>query len=207
MTRHINLMQADMLPGYGPGQLPTYLVTLALTLVACVLYAGYHWTIQRSLEADIEQWQSRVETSANQLRTFRQNHPAMASEAELMHENQELAEQLAQREATFSGLTSQLGTAAQGFSQPLASLSDYDIDGVWLSRIVLRDSREHLSLDGFARRPEMIPQYLDQLEGTVFDGLTIQNLTIQQADTQSLWRFSLSDRFETESPAPLWGDL
>lgn len=197
MTRHINLMQADMRPGHGRVQLPAFIIVLTLTLIGCGLIAGYHWWVQRSLITQTQHWQARVDTSAQKLRTFRQANPAMASEADLMQENQLLTEQLRQRESALSGLAEQLGEASQGFSEPLASLSSHDLEGIWLSRIVLQDSRKHLNLEGFARQPDLIPRYLSQLEGSVFEGLSIQNLSIQQApNDKTLWRFSIADTVE-----------
>lgn len=197
MTRHVNLMQADMRPGHGRVQLPTFIVILTLTLMGCGLIAGYHWSMLRSLTAQAQQWQARVDTSAQKLRTFRQANPAMASEADLMQKNQFLTEQLRRRENALSGLAEQLGEASQGFSEPLASLSSHDLEGIWLSRIILQDSRKHLNLEGFARQPDLIPHYLSQLEGSVFEGLSIQNLSIQQApNDKTLWRFSIADTLD-----------
>lgn len=195
MTRHINLMQPDMLPGHGRVQLPTYLVALSLTLLGCLSLIGYHWSMQRSMAAEIQQWEAKVDTSSKRLTDFQRENPTMIDEAELMQENKTLNTQLRQRKEALSGLNDQLGEAAQGFAQPLATLSDYDLDGLWLTRIVLRDSQQHLNLEGFARQPNLIPQYLDQLQGSIFDGLGIQNMSIKQtSNNDSLWQFYLADQ-------------
>lgn len=195
MTRHINLLQPDMLPGHGRVQLPTFLVTLLLTLVACGLYAGYHWSVKQSLLDETGRWQTRVQDSAQRLREFREANPAMASEADLLARNQQLSERLSERENALSGLADQLGGGSRGFATPLKSLSEYDLEGIWLSRIELRDSQQHLGLRGFARQPGLVPRYLSQLEGSVFEGLNIQDLTIQQVpDDEALWQFSIDDR-------------
>jgi hypothetical protein len=39
-----------------------------------------------------------------------------------------------------------------------------------------------------------VPRYLSQLEGSVYRGISIQNLNIEQSiDDRGLWRFTLAD--------------
>jgi len=194
MTRHINLMQPDILPGFGPWQVPAFLIALLLVIVGAAGYTGYHWNLRQTLLDETGYWQSQVQNSQQRLNDFRRENPSMASEADLLLENERLTTRLGERQAALSGLADQLDVSAQGFSKPLASLSDYDLEGIWLTRIELRDSQAHLGLEGFARDPGLVPRYLGQLEGSVFEGLSIQNLNIRQAqDDDALWRFSIAD--------------
>ena len=194
MTRHINLMQPDILPGYGRWQVPTFISALLLILIGAAGYGGYHWNLRQTLLDETGYWQSQVQNSQQRLNDFRRENPSMASEADLLQENETLTTRLDERQTALSGLADQLDVSAQGFSEPLASLSNYDLDGIWLTRIELRDSRAHLGLEGFARGPGLVPRYLGQLEGSIFEGLSIQNLNIRQArDDEALWRFTISD--------------
>lgn len=194
MTRQINLMQADLLPGHGPIQLPVFVLTLVVALLASAAYLGYHLQVAARLQADRQGWETRVSDSERQLHRLRQANPAVASEAELRRTNDQLSQTLQARQTELSGLASQLDAAASGFAAPLASLADYDLDGLWLTRIELTGSRSRLGLEGLARQPGLVPRYLAQLDGSAFSGLSIRDLDIRQADdSESLWRFSISD--------------
>lgn len=194
MTRYINLMQADMLPGHGRLQLPAFTLVLTLSLVGCAAWIAYSWTEQQRLQTELTEWQQQAERSEQALSEARSFSPELEDEATLIQENALLMQQKNARETAYSGLATQLGESARGFSTPLSQLSDIDFDGLWLSRIELRDSQNHLGLIGFARQPGLVPRYLGELEGSVFQGISIQNLNIEQAeDDDSLWRFVLAD--------------
>ncbi|WP_108126049.1 PilN domain-containing protein [Saccharospirillum mangrovi] len=196
MTRHINLMTPDMRPGQGRVQLPLFTAVLALTLVAGFVYLGVHAVIGLTIERRIDSAQQRVDASALELHRLRQNYPSIASEADLRANNETLQTRLTARREELHGLTNQIDTVASGFARPLASLSDHDLDGLWLTRIELRDSHSHLELEGMARQPNLIPRYLGQLESSVFQGLSIRNLSIEQSGT-NLWRFTMAETLDT----------
>ncbi|MEX2320509.1 MAG: PilN domain-containing protein [Saccharospirillum sp.] len=194
MTRHINLMQADMLPGHGRLQLPTFATALTLTLLGSAAWIALSWHQQQSLQAELADWQQRAARSELALQQTRSVNPQLDTEAALSQENAELSREKSLRESAYSGLATQLGEAARGFSTPLSQLSNIDFDGLWLSRIELRNSQQHLGLAGYTRQPGLVPRYLSQLEGSVFRGISIQNLNIEQApDNENLWRFTLAD--------------
>lgn len=194
MTRYINLMQADMLPGHGRLQLPTFATVLMLVLVGSSGWVALSWQQQNSLQSELADWQQRAARSEQALQQARSASPLLGTEAALVQENAELTRQKNARETAYSGLATQLGESARGFSTPLSQLSDIDFDGLWLSRIELRNSQQHLGLAGFTRQPGLVPRYLSQLEGSVFRGISIQNLNIEQApDDDALWRFTLAD--------------
>lgn len=194
MTRHINLMQADMLPGHGRLQLPTFAAALALTLFGSAAWIALSWHQQQSLQTELADWQQRTARSELALQQTRSVNPQLDTEAALSQENAELSREKSLRESAYSGLATQLGEAARGFSTPLSQLSNIDFEGLWLSRIELRNSQQHLGLAGYTRQPGLVPRYLSQLEGSVFRGISIQNLNIEQApDNDNLWRFTLAD--------------
>ncbi|MCH8529855.1 MAG: hypothetical protein LAT65_03290 [Saccharospirillum sp.] len=194
MTRHINLMQPGMLPGFGPWQAPTFILVICVGLLISLAYVGYQWSVAQALATSAADWQQQHLNSERQLEQARRSMPQQVSESDLLDLNQRLTQQLNRRQASLTGLDRQLGQAGQGFYAPLQGLIDYDLEGLWLTRIDLIDSHRHLGLRGFARQPGLIPQYLAQLDGSVFSGLNIRNLNIEQSPTNpALWQFSVSD--------------
>jgi hypothetical protein len=194
MTRYINLMQPDMLPGHGRLQLPAFILVVLITIVGCAGWLTVAWYQQQSLQTELAIWQQQQTRSEQALAQTRSINPQLDTEAALRLENAELTREKNRRESSYSGLATQLDEASLGFSTPLAQLSNYDLDGLWLNRIELRNSQQHLGLTGFTRQPGLVPRYLSQLEGSVFSGITIQNLNIEQTrDDAGLWRFTLAD--------------
>jgi hypothetical protein len=194
MTRHINLMQADMLPGHSRVQLPMFATVLLLALIGSGAWMALTWHLHQTLRADLAQGQQAAARSEQALQQAGKVDPTLATEASLIQANAELTRQRNRRESAFSGLSTQLGESSRGFSTPLTQLSNYDLDGLWLSQIELRNSQQHLGLAGFTRQPGLVPRYLSQLEGSVYRGISIQNLNIEQSiDDQGLWRFTLAD--------------
>lgn len=194
MTRYINLMQADMLPGHGRLQLPTFATVLLLALVGSAGWVALSWQQQNRLQSELAEWQQRAARSEQTLQQARSVNPQLDTEAALIQENAELTREKNARETAYSGLATQLDASASGFSTPLTQLSAIDFDGLWLNRIELRNSQQSLGLAGYARQPGLVPRYLSQLEGSVFRGISIQNLNIEQApEDDTLWRFTLAD--------------
>ncbi|MGI9307794.1 MAG: PilN domain-containing protein, partial [Gammaproteobacteria bacterium] len=53
----------------------------------------------------------------------------------------------------------------QGFSRHLKSLAMRTVDGLWLTQVTLSGTGEKTELQGLARRPELVPTYVQTLAG------------------------------------------
>jgi len=195
MTRQVNLLSDDLLPGFGMVQLPIFLIAALLTLIAAAGWVGASLMARQALLAEELQWRTTESRSLEQLNQFRQQYPVLNNETELLGINQQLANQLQTARETYSGLANQIENAIEGFHTTLVQLADYDLDGLWLDSIALKDGQRFFSLDGFVRNPELIPQYLDQLGQSSFGGISIDQLAVAKStDQANLWRFTLSNQ-------------
>ncbi|TCS43180.1 hypothetical protein [Reinekea marinisedimentorum] len=194
MTRQVNLWRNQQLPGYGRVQLPVFVLAFVVSLLAAALWFGYSWNkYEQKLQEEAE-WQQRAEASLQALTLFQSSNPDLGNEARLQEINRQYAGQLQRSREAYSGLVNQVENAIEGFTGPLAQLSNYDINGLWLNSILLRDGHRAYTLEGFARRPELIPEYLNQLSQSTFKGLTVEKLSVnKETDKSSLWRFVMSN--------------
>lgn len=194
MARQINLWRNQQLPGYGKVQLPLFISAALISLLVAALWVGYSWyRYEEKLQEEAE-WTQRANASLQQLTLFQSTNPDLGNEARLQEINSEYAARLQRSREAYSGLVNEVENAIEGFSDPLAHLSDYDINGLWLNSILLRDGHRAYTLEGFTRNPELIPEYLDQLSQSTFKGLTVDKLSVnKESDTSSLWRFVMSN--------------
>lgn len=193
MTHQINLNRNNLLPGYSRIQLPAFLGTLCLAVLVSVIWISVAWAERQSLLQEASEMQERLATEQERLESFQRLYPDVSNEPELISENESLNTRLLRARETFSGLAFQLENAVTGFHQPLTQLSEYDLEGLWLNQIQLRDGQRQFVLEGMARHPELIPQYIEQLGASSFNGISIQSFTLDKQPSEELWQFRLSN--------------
>lgn len=86
-----------------------------------------------------------------------------------------------------------------GFVPVLQGLAErHPPAGLWLTRIVLDDGGQRLSLEGLAQRQALLPAYLHSLgQHPAFGGRTFGQFDVTREDS-GLLRFELSSRAEAE---------
>lgn len=201
MTHQVNLNSQTLLPGFGPVQLPLFIATILVSILAGGVWFYLSWSERQSLLAQEQELQIALESEIQTLAQFQAQYPNLNDEPALQAENEELTAQLLRTRETFSGLANQIENAIEGFNKPLTQLSDYDLNGLWLNKIELKDGKRFFELEGVARSPELIPQYIEQLGESTFSGISIQQLTVTKEDRQNLWRFTLSNGQATPAPS------
>ncbi|MBU2863498.1 PilN domain-containing protein [Reinekea forsetii] len=194
MTKQVNLVSADLLPGYGPVQLPVFIWVFLASLICAVLWVLSAYNTRAELTAEQMIWKNSASNQQQALVSYQSLHPEMFNEEQLEQLNVSLTADLNLRRTTLQDLADQLENSIEGFTSPLKQLSDYDVNGLWLETIHLRNGQRSFSLTGFAQTPELIPDYIAQLGNSEFKGISIQQLSVQkEANQRGLWRFSLSN--------------
>jgi type II secretory pathway pseudopilin PulG len=193
MTHQVNLNAKQIIPGFGPMQLPVFVWVVFAALAASGVWIYLSWNERQTLLAEEASLMASLAEAQKELTQFQQQYPNINNEPDLLTENQRLTEELAKARETFSGLANQVENAIEGFYQPLVQLSDYDLDGLWLDTIMLKDGTGFFALEGYSRNPELIPTYIEQLGNSEFKGITIKSLSLAKESNQALWRFTLSN--------------
>ena len=85
-----------------------------------------------------------------------------------------------------------------GFAPLLAGLADRHIQGLWLTRIRMREGGQLLRLEGLAQEQTQVPRYLASLSGSpALQGREFAQLQVQREDS-GLLRFILASQVEQE---------
>jgi MSHA biogenesis protein MshI len=197
MTKQVNLNSQRLLPGFGPVQLPFFMVVILISLMLGIAWFFYSWSERQTLLEEELRWVEILKSEQLALTTFQAQYPNVNNEPELQAKNEALTTQLARARETYSGLANQVENAIEGFNAPLVQLSDYDLNGLWLDKISLKDGKRYFSLEGFARTPELIPLYLEQLGESTFQGITIEQLAVAKQENTDLWHFTMSNEQAT----------
>lgn len=187
MRQHINLVNPALLPPKPFFQFRTLALALAATgLLMLSLGVFIHYSL-RTYAAVAVQAQARVTQREAQLREqqarlkVREKDPQVALALSASREEFARLQQVAGR------LPGQ--EAAAGAAANLQALAEAAMPGVWLESIALHKGA--LSLQGYAQRPEQIPEYLERLrrqpvfQGQQFSAFELGRKQFQAADGDS----------------------
>lgn len=195
--QNVNLFQPDAPQARGPGRRRMLLGLVAL--LGVMLLHGV-WTVWLSVRT--AQALERAEGQARALEAQLLARQANFREPQL---DPRLGEQLAtlqsgnQRLQRLADHLLTLETRHRtGFAPQLSGLADQHVQGLWLTRIRLRDGGEQVRLDGLAQEQTLLPRYLASLSGSpALQGRQFAQLQVRREDS-GLLHFSLASRIETE---------
>ncbi len=194
MTRQVNLAKNELLPGFGKVQLPMFVVGFLIALTLASLWVFYAWNEYHQLLQREAMATQIAQSHLTALTQFQQQNPNLGNEQRLTEKNTLLSSQLESAREAYSGLSNQVENAIDGFNESLQQLSDYDLDGLWLNSILLKDGKRLFSIEGFAQAPELIPNYLNALGESTFHGITVEQLSVSKEENKNqLWRFTMSN--------------
>ena len=197
--QNVNLFQPDAPQARGPGRRQMLLGLLALLGLMLLHGVWAGWDSVRTTQA-----LERAERQARELETQLLSRQASFREPQL---DTRLSEQLTELESgnqrlrrLADHLLSLEARHRAGFAPLLAGLADQHVQGLWLTRIRLREGGEQVRLDGLAQEQTLLPRYLASLSGSpALQGRQFAQLQVRREDS-GLLRFSLASRIETEEP-------
>ena len=108
-------------------------------------------------------------------------HPTQ-SIAELDAAARDLSAEIAARERALDIVHRGSGTPATGFAARLEALARRQLDGVWLSSIVLGSGNGRLAMQGGTSDPRLVPAYLAALAGErALEGVRFDRIALHRA--------------------------
>ena len=163
---------------------------LVVSLAALVAFGAWRThRIEHSI-AQLEQQESNA--LALSARASAAGHPAQ-SMAELDAEARNLSAEIAARERALDIVQRGAGAPATGFAARLEALAHRQLDGVWLSGIVLGSGEGHLAMQGGTSDPRLVPIFLaalaseHALEGVRFDRISMRQAEPAEAPARMLF--------------------
>jgi len=154
-------------------------VVFAVLLVIATLIEGYS---SYSLQGKVNELEADLSEARNRTNALIDTYGVQSEDSSLASSVQTLQENLAGKKALLNFLDGRdIGNTA-GFSEFLADLARYHIDGLRLTSINLRNGGESVFLGGEVSRAENVPLYLQNLRnGESYNGKTFQTLKISNA--------------------------
>jgi len=154
-------------------------VVFAVLLVIATLIEGYS---SYSLQGKVDELEADLSEARNRTNALIDTYGVQSEDSSLASSVQTLQENLAGKKALLNFLDGRdIGNTA-GFSEFLADLARYHIDGLRLTSINLRNGGESVFLGGEVSRAENVPLYLQNLRnGESYNGKTFQTLKISNA--------------------------
>jgi Tfp pilus assembly protein PilN len=163
------------------------------------LYAYAAWQVH-ALQGEVDGLAGQRTVAVEQLTRLEQTVPQRERSRLLASEVERLEEEVERRRELIDVLAERVTGEAYGFSSHLAGLARQRVEGLWLTRLAIRDSGESLELGGSALRPELVPTLVQRLaDEPVFEGATFRYLTLDRSDDE---RARIDFRLRTWSPEP-----
>lgn len=197
--QNVNLYQVEASTSVGPQPRQMLLGLIALSALL-VLHGG--WTLWHShgVATNLEQ----VEQRSRQVEAELLARQGSFREPQL---DTRLSEQLAELEAgnqrlklLADHLLSLEARHREGFAPLLAGLADQHTDGLWLTRIYLREGGQQMRLEGLAQDQTQLPRYLASLSGgPALQGREFAQMQVRR-EANGLLRFSLASDLDIEEP-------
>jgi hypothetical protein len=164
-------------------------IAVALTVLAvCLVGLGAYGTLHtRRIEYSIDLL-ARRETANIALaeRASLAGRPSQSLE-QLDAEAQDLSADIEARRRTLEVVRRGGGTAATGFAARLEALARPQIDGIWLSSVIVGSGEGRLALRGGTTDPRLVPAYLSALaEEPALAGVRFDRLAMRRAPAAEL---------------------
>ncbi|MDX1517869.1 MAG: hypothetical protein R3288_13575 [Woeseiaceae bacterium] len=163
MNQQINLYTAEFRPDSNAFQSMFMFQAVGILMLALlVIYAfARHEVAQVDDEIRIVE---KLEAAAiERLQAVGPLIAALTGEQSWLEQLESAERMLAQRQAVLNLVQGTSLGNTDGFSAQLRALSRQDVDGIWLTHIVLSGQGDRTRLEGRAFRPELIPVYVQDL--------------------------------------------
>jgi hypothetical protein len=163
MQQEINLYGSEFRPETNAFQSIFMFQAAALLIVAltCIYLFARHEV--SGVDAEIE-LVARLESAAiERLQTVGPLITSITGEQTWAQQLDEATRMLAERQSILNLIQSTALGKTDGFSAQLRALSRQDVDGVWLTRILLSSAGQATRIEGRAFRAELIPVYVQDL--------------------------------------------
>lgn len=151
-------------------------------LVAILVFvSGIEYFGRWRLATEVAQRQAELEEARVRTNDLVDTYGETGEDQQLVEEVRQLDENLQGKRALLAFLDGRdMGNTA-GFSEYLADLSRYHVDGLRLTSIDLRSGGDSVLLSGEVSRAEFVPLYLQNLRnGESYDGMTFETVRIAE---------------------------
>lgn len=209
LKQQINLYQSHVRrenPAFGAATMAGVLAIFICALGTAWYFADAH---ANDLYKSLQSMQLQETAAAQRLEELTRALARHSDDDSQSNTLRETLDALTRRERLLASIDGPGLGNIDGFSSSLRGLAEHRLDGLWLTRILVSGPNSHTTLEGHARAPHLVPEYLlglaseGVLNGQRYDQFEIDSDT-ESADTAV--RFSMTsapaERFALSSVTP-----
>ena len=163
MTQQINLYQAQFLPQAHQFSSTFMLRVAGIALLAMAIIYGFAWQRVTNTERELQLVALQESAAIERLENLKPLIASVTGERSWSEQLDDALHSLQERQAVLSLVQGASVDETQGFSRHLRALARQDIEGIWLTHIVLSATGDKTRLEGHALRAELIPPYVQGL--------------------------------------------
>lgn len=163
MNQDINLYPPELRPQARLLPAAFMLKTVSVLLVALALIYFSAQNGVEDIERELEVVARQEAAAVDQLQNLGSLITAVTGEKSWAEQLDEVTSVLLEREAVLTLIQGTTLGDTDGFSRHLRALARQDLDGIWLTHIVLSALGDKTRLEGRALRAELIPLYVQDL--------------------------------------------
>lgn len=205
MIQQINLFQPVFRQPRKVFSFATMLqIAVIVVLGMLAIYAVGRYQLGQ-LDQQVDTLRQQQVAAQKQLTTLSEAEKANKARRDAMQSQIDTLEaRLAQRQAALKQLQNMDLSQPGGFSAQLEALGEAAIPGVWLTGIRTDGANRTLTLEGAARRPDLVPAYLATLgEQSTYHGTRFKTLSMARDEKSSgTIRFTVSNADRDKEARP-----
>jgi len=195
MKQQINLYQAQYRPETRMFPAGIMLQATGVLLLAMLLMYGFAQHRLGNIERELDVMANQESAALDRLQKIGPLITSMTGETNWAEQLDDSLRLLAERQAVLELIRGSTLGETQGFSRHLRALARQDVDGIWLTHILLSGRGDKTRLEGRAIRAELIPLYVQELTAeTAFSAQRFHRFQIESPtdDGETALRFSMN---------------
>lgn len=166
-------------------QLLIAVAAFAALLVCLSLYR--QWTIS-VLASELQNQQQQLVSLEKNLKPLQQTQAAIKKSPLIQHKLEDRQNKVNTKQQLLKIMSQRSFGNTQGFTGQLTGLAQQRIEGLWLTSLTIRAGGTFMDMQGHSLRPELLPQYIQQLSNeTIFVGTEFESLEIQRDSEKPGW--------------------
>ena len=169
-------------------------IAVLLVLVATIAWSSWLSGRLEAAEQDVRALNDAIDDIVFNLEERSEFLVDRNADPGLLEEIAERERELQDKRRVLNLLSGETLGNTHGFAEQLAALGRTHSEGLWLQRIELEDGGRRLALQGRALAAELVPEFLDALEGEVaFNGVAFNRVTVRSVTDEPGVRFVLAN--------------
>jgi Tfp pilus assembly protein PilN len=154
--------------------------SLLFLIVLTTIYFYGEYKI-KPLESQLQHVNRDVATLQAQVNSYQKQIPEQARSKLLENEIARLEKELKQREEIQAILARQELGDTRGFSSYLEAIARQHVEGMWLTRVAIKNGGNALTLEGKTLSPVLVPRYIQRLgKENILSGITFNVMELQR---------------------------